>query len=67
MRDALDDSELYLNDDEDGVCFKRRNLEPAPKVIILLIKKLKINAKFYRFSIQNGKNTLAVKQRTKST
>lgn len=32
MRDALDDSELYLNDDEDGVCFKRRNLEPAPKV-----------------------------------
>lgn len=33
MRDALDDSELYLNDDEDGVCFKRRNLEPAPKVL----------------------------------
>jgi hypothetical protein len=33
MRDALDDSELYLNDDEDGVCFKRRNQEPADKVI----------------------------------
>ncbi|KAG5682732.1 hypothetical protein PVAND_012065 [Polypedilum vanderplanki] len=33
MRDALDDSELYLNDDEDGVCFKRRNQEPAPKVL----------------------------------
>lgn len=37
MRDALDDSELYLNDDEDGVCFKRRNQEPAPKVRKTLI------------------------------
>jgi hypothetical protein len=36
MRDALDDSELYLNDDEDGVVFKRRNQDPAPKVIINL-------------------------------
>lgn len=33
MREALDDSELYLNDDEDTVYIKRRNREPAPKVI----------------------------------
>lgn len=32
MREALDDSELYLNDDEDTVYIKRRNREPAPKV-----------------------------------
>lgn len=32
MREALDDSELYLNDDEDAVYIKRRNREPAPKV-----------------------------------
>lgn len=32
MREALDDSELYLNDDEDTVYIKRQNREPAPKV-----------------------------------
>ena len=55
MRDALDDSELYLNDDEDGVCFKRRNLEPAPKVIILLIKKLKLMPNFTDSRSKMGK------------
>lgn len=40
MRDALDDSELYLNDDEDGLCFRRRNQEPAPKVSQLKTHKL---------------------------
>lgn len=48
MRDALDDSELYLNDDEDGVCFKRRNLEPAPKVFYY------INFFFYKISVDNN-------------
>ncbi len=33
MRDALDDSELFLNDNEDEISFKRRNREPAPKVL----------------------------------
>ncbi|CAG9802528.1 unnamed protein product [Chironomus riparius] len=33
MRDALDDSELYLNDDEDGLCFRRRNQDPADKIL----------------------------------
>lgn len=33
MREALDDSELYLNDDEDPVYInKRRHREPAEKV-----------------------------------
>lgn len=33
MREALDDSELYLNDDEDAVYInKRRHREPAEKV-----------------------------------
>jgi hypothetical protein len=40
MRDALDDSELYLNDDEDGVCFRRRNQDPAPKVMKFKLMKL---------------------------
>lgn len=36
MREALDDSELYLNDDEDAVYInKRRHREPVPKVRIL--------------------------------
>lgn len=45
MREALDDSELYLNDDEDTVYIKRQNREPAPKVRIqsvLLKLQLKI-------------------------
>lgn len=46
MRDALDDSELYLNDDEDGVIFKRRNMEPAPKVGLLINFIVKLNNKF---------------------
>ncbi|CRL04063.1 CLUMA_CG017176, isoform A [Clunio marinus] len=33
MREALDDSELYLNDDEDVIYHKRRNHDPAPKVL----------------------------------
>lgn len=40
MREALDDSELYLNDDEDAVYIARRNREPAPKVRIRELCKL---------------------------
>jgi hypothetical protein len=38
MREALDDSELYLNDDEDTVYIKRQNREPAPKVRMKILK-----------------------------
>lgn len=47
MREALDDSELYLNDDEDAVYIARRNREPAPKVS----KQTRIKcSSFYHFS-----------------